>query len=166
MWLTIVMLASIQVAVAELDAETMERLSVIHCPDVETADIVVPIVVSVVDSDGEPIDGVAVGLMRLGDGGFTEVDVLRHSNPRTNSSGVALLSYPGSLSGPALYDIGRASVELIGAITIVHPQFQTVSIELASLYAEPFKVGDPTMAPWVRVTLNRKSETKKAEQGG
>ena len=152
-------------ASGELDAGTIERVFTIRSPDVETADVVVPIVVTVVDSKGSPIEGAAVGLMRLGDGGYTEKDVLIATNPRTTVSGTALIDYPGTATGSSLYDLGAGPVQLIGAITVVHEGFRSRTVELASLYPNPLPAGERPFAPWVRVELKSSSEKPQAEQG-
>jgi len=152
---------------AELEAD--QPLCVYEFPDDELAGMVappVPIVVTVVDSEDRPVKGAAVALMRLGDGGYTESDVRKETNPRTDASGTALLHYPilgirGQRSNTA-----EAHRNLIGAVTAVHPDHGTASVELGEFFKEPVKLQDATSAPWVKIRLAKKPEGQKVAPAG
>jgi hypothetical protein len=142
---------------AELDGKTWEQLSSIHCSfEVLTAHLDMPLLVTVTDSKGVPVANATVALMRIEDDGFSEADVIAASNPRTDASGRALLNYPATLQslGPVGLN-GPDHVNLIGAITVIHPDFATAQVELSSQYPQPFKVVNPPAVPWVKVILAR-----------
>ncbi|WP_338684810.1 Ig-like domain-containing protein [Haloferula helveola] len=126
----------------------------------------IPVVVTVLNANGKPIEGAAVALMRLGEGGFTESDVQGPANPRTDGSGTAVLQYPATTTMNYLLDLPEVHLDLIGAITAVHPDLGTASVELGDLYKEPLKLFDTAMTPWVTVRFGPEPKTNNAEQGG
>jgi hypothetical protein len=142
---------------AELSRETWEQLSSTHCSfEPTTARLDLPLLVTVVDPKGVPVANAAVALMRIEDHGFTEADVIAASNPRTDASGRVLLNYPAILQslGPVGLN-GPEHANLIGAITVIHPDFATAQVELSSQYSQPFKAVNPPAVPWVKITLAR-----------
>lgn len=126
--------------------------------------LTLPIAISVTDAKGNPIEGASVALMRLGAGGYTEMDVLNHANPKTNDSGIALLGYRSRFFECGPHDSGHDHLQLVGAITVVCAGFETVSIELEERYPRPLEARDLSFTPWLKVVLES-SKPKNAEQG-
>lgn len=125
----------------------------------------IPVVVTVVDVDGKPVKGAAVALMRLGYGGFTEDDVQGPANPRTDESGIAVIHYPAYTTIHFPINLPEVYFNLIGAITAVHPDLGTGSVELGDRYKEPLKMFDAPMTPWVTIRIGSQPKGTDVAQG-
>ena len=93
----------------------------------DTSKVEFPVLISLHDSDGVPVKGAVVALKRLGPDGWSEEEVVREADSRTDKNGMIIVMYPGTAN---MTSPGHFHVEIYGAVTIVAQGHQTVTIEL------------------------------------
>jgi hypothetical protein len=92
-----------------------------------------PVLVSLRDKDGFPVKGAVIALKRLGPDGWSEEEIVREAESRTDKNGMIVVMYPGTAT---MTSPGQSSVEIYGAVTIVAEGYRTVTIELRKYFKE------------------------------
>lgn len=92
-----------------------------------------PVLISLRDKDGVPVKGAIVALKRLGPDGWSEEEIVRDAESRTDKNGMIVVMYPGTAT---MTSPGHLSVEIYGAVTIVAEGHRTVTVELRDHFKE------------------------------
>ena len=129
----------------------------------DTSKVEFPVLFSLRDKDGIPVEGAVVSLKRLGPDGWTEEAIVREADKRTDKNGMILIMYPGTSNRTSA---GEFSVEIYGAVTVVAKGHQTVTIELRDFFKDGRHVLSDSTAPHLKLELidqpgdRKKQETK------
>ena len=105
----------------------------IHAGYGDTSKVQFPVLISLRDTNGDPVKGAVVALKRLGPDGWSEEEIVREAESRTDKNGMIVVMYPGTarVTSP-----GHSYVEIYGAVTIVAKGHRTVTIELRDHFKE------------------------------
>jgi hypothetical protein len=139
----------------------------LQCSFGDTSKVEIPVLISLRDKDGTPVEGAVVALKRLGPDGWTEEAIVRDADKRTDKNGMLLLMYPGTSTRTSA---GEHSVDIYGAVTVVAKGHRTVTIELREYFKDGRHVLSEATIPHLKLELTdqpegpRKQEVKEAQQ--
>lgn len=112
-----------------------------------------PILISLADKHGNPIRGAIVVLKRLGPDGWTEEELKREKDSKTDKNGMVIVMYP---SASATRDeAGRKGVVVYGAVTVIAEGHKTVTIELRDHFKDGRCILSTDSAPHLKLSLNQ-----------
>lgn len=109
-----------------------------------------PLLISLCDKDGVPVKGAVVALKRLGPSGWSEEEIVREADSRTDKNGMILVMYPAMAKENSS---GESSFEIHGAVTVVAEGHQTVTIELRDYFKDGRYVVSDTTVPHLKLKL-------------
>lgn len=122
---------------------------------------VFPVLISLRDKDGSPIEGAVVALKRIGPDGWTEEAIVREADKRTDKNGMILLMYPSKSTRTSL---GEQSVDIYGAVTVVAKGHRTVSIELRQHFKDGVHVLSEATVPHLKLELTDQPEDQRKQE--
>ena len=123
--------------------------------------VVFPVLISLRDKNGVPVKGAVVALKRLGPDGWSEEEIVREAESRTDKNGMIVVMYPGTarVTSP-----DHSCVEIYGAVTIVAKGHRTVTIELRDHFKEGrYELAKDTV-PHLELALTGESATPEREK--
>lgn len=133
----------------------------IHAGYGGTSKVQFPVLISLRDKDGVPVKGAVVALKRLGPDGWSEEEIVREAESRTDKNGMIVVVYPGTAT---MTSPGHSCVEIYGAVTIVAKGHRTVTIELRDHFKEGRYELTKDTVPHLEFALTGKSATTERQK--
>jgi hypothetical protein len=121
----------------------------------DTSKVEIPLLISLHDQDGIPVEGAVVVLKRLGPDGWTEEAIVREADKRTDKNGMILLIYPRTFTRNSW---GQDSIDIYGAVTVVADERRTVTIELRDYFKDGKYVLSESTATHLKLEVGDRTE--------